>query len=710
MFVFRFIYWVLICVFLSSTTALAKTVRYELVASRQLVNLSGKQSVDFALSLNGQIPAPTLVFTEGDEAEVTVVNKIENQEVSIHWHGILLPTEMDGVPYVTTPPIKSGSSFTFKFKIRQNGTYWYHSHTGLQEQKGVYGAIVIHPQKTQMAVDKDLVVVLSDWSDENPDNILKNLKKDGDYYLYKKGTIRSWWGAIQQGSLGNFLYNEWTRMGGMDLSDVGYDSFLMNGKQDSQLLTAHPGEKIRIRVINAAASSYFYLSLSGLAMRVIASDGIDITPIEAKEILIGMAETYDLLFTVPEHNNYELRAMAQDGTGWASGWIGIGDKKTAPTRAKPDQYATMDHSSHSDSHVEMNHESMLDEHQMHHQHSMTLESVTQNAKITKVETLTVDDLSAKESTFFPNSSPVKEVKLVLGGNMSRYTWYINGKSIHQDRTIEINENDVIKFTFVNETMMHHPMHLHGHFFRVLNKYEEKSPLKHTVDVPSHQSRTIEFMANEPGEWMLHCHNLYHLKSGMARVVKYSSYKPRAELVQWQKQDPHNHDHLYYYGLLEASTNHMQLYFQTSQAWNQFETRIESANIHGKQLSFNDEWDYEVDLFYRRWVNRFFNFIVGGTSYGEQNHAVVGVGYVLPMIIKTNLIINHEGKLRFDLEKKFQWTKYFYSEVNFTWRPQQQTGAHETELEVSLMYSPVWSLATGLMFTNDSLGAGLEYQF
>ncbi|MBY0383557.1 multicopper oxidase domain-containing protein, partial [bacterium] len=179
-------------IFSFTENAFAKTVQYELSASQQSVNLSGKRKIDFAISLNNQIPAPTLSFTEGDEAEIKVINNLD-QELSIHWHGILLPPEMDGVPYVTTAPIKAGKSFTFKFKIRQNGTYWYHSHTGLQEQKGVYGAIVIHPQKQKIKVDKDVTVVLSDWSDENPDQILKNLRKDGDYYLYKKGTMRSWY-------------------------------------------------------------------------------------------------------------------------------------------------------------------------------------------------------------------------------------------------------------------------------------------------------------------------------------------------------------------------------------------------------------------------------------------------------------------------------------------------------------------------------------
>src|SRR5690606_37076749 len=191
--------------FLLLSPTWAKTVRYELVASKGEINLSGKKNVDFALMINRGIPAPTLEFTEGDDAEITLINNLPDDEVSIHWHGILLDPFMDGVPYVNTPPIFPGERFTFKFKIRQHGTYWYHSHTNVQEQKGIYGGIVIHPKNPSIKYDKYIVVVLSDWSDENPTDVLKNLRKDGDYYLFKKGTMRSYYDAIKEKSLNNFL-------------------------------------------------------------------------------------------------------------------------------------------------------------------------------------------------------------------------------------------------------------------------------------------------------------------------------------------------------------------------------------------------------------------------------------------------------------------------------------------------------------------------
>jgi CopA family copper-resistance protein len=718
----------------------AKTVHYDLVATKGEVNLSGKETVDFALMLNGTIPSPTLEFTEGDDAEIKVTNRIPDDELSIHWHGILLPTEMDGVPYVTTPPIRPGESFTFKFKIRQHGTFWYHSHTNVQEQKGVYGAFIIHPKERKTKYDKDVVVVLSDWSDENATDILKNLRKDGDFYLYKKGTMRSWLGAIQAGGLGTYLDNEWTRMGGMDFSDVGYDAFLFNGKRDSQLAVAHPGERVRIRVINAAASSYFYVSLGQAPMTIMSADGTDIEPTQAKEFLIGMAETYDILFQVPEHKNYQLKATVQDGTGFASGWIGMGEKVSAPEKPFPDMYAPMNHggghgghgdhsahgsqaaaapqghAGHGDSGMDHSGHGAMKAtqpmgHSAHQGHASHQGHAAQATSGKVIESLTVDELKASQKTTLPKNAPVEELKLSLDGDMERYIWHINGKAIHEERTITIKEGDVVRFVFENKTMMHHPMHLHGHFFRVLNKNGEYSPLKHTVDVPPHGTRTIEFYANEPGEWMLHCHNLYHLKTGMARVVKYMSYTPKPELAHLQKHDPHLHDHWYTYGMVEAATNHGQLYYRLSQTWNQYDLRIETRNTAGANLAFDEPWEVEADLFYRRWFNRFFSVIAGGTSFDRRGSAVIGFSYLLPMLIESEVLIDHRGKFRLEAEKRFQWTSTIFTDADFTWRPDQGSAiAHDFEYEISLMYGPSWSWAAGLMLTDNSIGAGIEFQF
>jgi FtsP/CotA-like multicopper oxidase with cupredoxin domain len=704
-----------------STSIFAKTVHYELTIKNQPVNMSGKKQVDFSLTVNGGIPAPTLEFTEGDDAEIVVRNELanSNEDVSIHWHGILLPPLEDGVPFVNTPPIYPGKSRTFKFPIRQSGTYWYHSHTMLQEQKGVFGAIVIHPKKESISADKEAVVLLSDWSDENADQIIRNLKKDGDYYLYKKGTMRSYFEALSKGKLVNQLKNEWTRMGGMDLSDVGYDAFLINGKRESQLIDAHPGEKVRLRIINASSSTYFQVSLGGLPMKVVSADGKDVVPIQANEILMGMAETYDVLFTVPEHKNYELRATAQDGTGHASAFIGMGEKVFAKDIPQPDLYATMDHSMHGMNHaampgvdhstmVNMNHSHMSEMDHSHHHAEPT--PMTNESEV--VDTLSVDKLKALEPMNFPKNAKVHDLKLVLDGDMRRYVWHINGKTISEDRLLTVNPGEIVRITYQNDSMMHHPMHLHGHFFRVLNENGTYSPWKHTVDVPPMGSRTIEFYTDEVGQWMLHCHNLFHMDSGMGRVVRYSNFLPTAEMAEHAKHDHHLMNPWYTRGKAEVSSNHTEGSFRVSQSWNEFSARIEGTNIKGKNFDYNfkKEWDFEGDLLYRRWLNKWANLIAGGTSYGERLHGVVGAGYFLPMMIETNLLINHEGQFRLDVLRKFQWTKTVVSELEFSWRPGDQHGEHEGEIEVSLMYAPKWSWAAGLMLTNDSLGAGFEYQF
>jgi FtsP/CotA-like multicopper oxidase with cupredoxin domain len=699
------------CLFLLPWIASAEVKHFDLTIRNQPVNMSGKKEVNFSLTVNGGIPAPTLEFTEGDTAEIVVHNDLKNphEDVSLHWHGLLLPPLEDGVPFVNTPPIYPGESRTFRFPLRQSGTYWYHSHSMLQEQKGVYGAIVVHPKKQTIKADKDAVILLSDWSDENADQIMRNLKKDGDYYLFKKGTMRSYFEAMAQGKLGNQLANESTRMGGMDFSDVGYDAFLINGKRGSQLAVAKPGEKIRLRIINAASSTYFHVSLGNLPLTVIAADGNDISPVRAKEILLGMAETYDVLFTVPEEKNYEFRATAQDGTGQASTYIGKGEIVPAQDVPKPDLYAAMDHSNMQHGGHSMHHSDhkmpMHEGHGMHDGHGAhTPEPV--------LETLGVDQLKALEPMNFPKDAKVQELKLVLNGDMRRYVWHINGKVISQDRLLTINPGEIVRITYVNESMMHHPMHLHGHFFRVLTEKGEYSPWKHTVDVPPMGSRTIEFLADEVGQWMLHCHNLYHMDTGMARVVRYSNFKPSKEMAHQEHRDHHLMDPWNSYGKIEVSSNHMEGNLRLSQSWNEVSGRIEGANIEGKNFhyDFKNQWDYEADLFYRRWLGNWTNLILGGTSYGNRFQGVVGIGHFLPMMIETNFLMNHRGQFRLDVERKFQWTKTIYSNLDFTWRPGNQGGEHRTEFELSLMYSPVWAWAAGLMWTNDSLGAGVEYQF
>jgi hypothetical protein len=259
--------------------------------------------------------------------------------------------------------------------------------------------------------------------------------------------------------------------------------------------------------------------------------------------------------------------------------------------------------------------------------------------------------------------------------------------------------------------MHHPMHLHGHFFRVLNKNGDFSPMKHTVDVPPHGTRTIEFRADEPGEWMLHCHNLFHMNTGMARVVKYSTFTPNHEIAHIQHHDHHMHDPWYFYGNTELASNHAQGLFRLSQTWNEIEARVETRSTDGKNFSYKDPWEVESDLLYHRWFNQYFHLIAGGLLFDRQLSAAAGVGYLLPMLIESHVLVDHRGKIRLDIEKRFQWTKNIFTDFDVTWRPNQgKEIAHDFEYEASLMYSPSWYWAAGLMLTDRNIGAGIQVQF
>ena len=313
----------------------AEVVEYDLNISYKTLNITGKNVK--AMALNDSIPGPTLRFQEGDVARIRFKNSMD-VATSVHWHGILLPYRQDGVPYVASLPIEPGETKSFEFTIIQTGTYWFHSHTGLQEQRGVYGSIVITPKDGErVSSDQDKVIVLSDWTNENPDEILRTLKSGSDYYSLKKGTMQNLLGAAKEGALMDVFKRSQMRMPPMDVSDIAYDAFLANGKVE-MTLPAKPGEKIRLRFINSATATYFYLQFAGGPVQIISSDGKDVQPVKVDRFLMAIAETYDLIVTVPENGSYEFRATAQDGSGHTSIFIGSGKRILAPNVPKPDLY------------------------------------------------------------------------------------------------------------------------------------------------------------------------------------------------------------------------------------------------------------------------------------------------------------------------------------------------------------------------------------
>lgn len=604
----------------------AKTVEYNIDIEHKTVNFTGK-NVE-AMTVGGTIPGKTIEANEGDILQVTFNNKM-HMDTSIHWHGILLPPDQDGVPYLNTQPIYAGQSFTFRFPIIQNGTYWYHSHTMLQEQSGVYGALVFHPPGGQKKYDvaSEYLVVLSDWTNENPDSVMRHLKADGDYYALKKKNVQSWDKVIKYKAVWRRLKQGWNRMGPMDLSDIGYDAFLMNGQPTTELGEAQKGQKILLRVINASSSSYFDVQFAGGAMQVVEADGLPVQPVETEKFRIAVAETYDVIVTIPDDKAFELRATSIDGTGYASGFVGQGEKVLAPDIPKPNPIL-MDHSMH------MNH-SQHAGHDMANMPSAMLD---------------YGELRAPEKTTLPANRPVREVELRVTGNMRRYIWSFNNKTLNQEDVILIRRGENVRFILKNETMMNHPLHLHGHFFRVLNGQGEYSPLKHTVNVAPFETTIIEFEADKEKNWFFHCHILYHMMGGMARVVQYENTGGEPLLEDAQKNDEMFKDEWFGWGYVSAQSNMVDGFLRYANSKNQLELEWDN-NYTGK---------YEVEPYYLRAVSTFLDVYVGGDFENKDEHpyenvATWGFRYVLPFFVTAWYRMDSRGAMRARFETEIQLT-------------------------------------------------------
>jgi FtsP/CotA-like multicopper oxidase with cupredoxin domain len=638
---FKTIYIILI-IFSQINIASAAVREYELTIRYQSVNITGHDVQ--AMTINDSIPGPTLRFKEGDFARIHVRNEMD-VETSIHWHGILLPNLQDGVPYLTTPPVLPGTTYTYEFPIKHSGTYWYHSHTGLQEQRGVFGSIVIEPAEPGIQSDQDHVVVFSDWTDENPDEVLRTLKSGNDYYSLKKGSMQSMLGAVKVKALQDVMKRSWMRMPPMDISDIAYDRFLVNGKP-SATLDARTGQTVLLRIINASASTYFYLQFAGGDMKVVSADGVDVQPVNMKRFLIAVAETYDVIVTIPENGAYELRATSQDGSGQASLFIGEGDRISAPDVPKPNLYK-MHSGGHGGSDGNMNDMGLGSGENMR---GMGHGSDTMIMPMNERPQAPYENLKSPSSTALKKDLPVREIRLELTGDMERYVWSLNGKTLNEADVIRIKKGENVRFVLVNKTMMHHPMHLHGHFFRVVNKHGDYSPLKHTVDVPPLGTRVMEFYANEEKDWFFHCHVLYHLKAGMANIVKYENSTLAPDIAAIRP------------GLFKE---HWYFWADISLLTQMTEGRVVAADTRNTLSAvWEAGWDedYEVEITYERYLNRFFNAFAGGIlTDGEQNHrGIIGIKYLLPFLFESSVWLDTEGEVRLSLEKEIQLTDRLYA--------------------------------------------------
>lgn len=633
--------------------AAAETVEYDLTIGYKWVNFTGKRIQ--AMAINGQIPGPTLTMKEGDSLLIRVHNEMD-VETSIHWHGILLPNREDGVPYLTTPPILPGKTYVYRFPVIQSGTYWYHSHTHLQEQRGVYGSIVIHPKKERIASAREYVLVLSDWTDENPDRVLRTLKRGSEYYSLKKGTIQSLSGAIQAKALKEMFQRWLDRMPPMDISDVAYDQFLVNGAQEIRL-EAEPGDTVRLRIINASASTYFYVQSSTGSMRVVSADGLEVKPVELERMLIAVAETYDVLVTLPPSpGSFEFRATAQDGTGFASAFLGAGPQKFAPDVPKPNLYKL--HAGGAHGHTAMPQEPQKNqEHQHHEEHQKPQQHQEHAQPVMKMEMEMSQErplapygsLRSLQKTLLEQGQPWRTITLQVTGDMVRYVWSFNGKTLKESDRILIRHGENVRIVFVNKTMMHHPIHLHGHFFRVLNGQGDYAPLKHTVDIPPLGEQAIEFFANEEKDWFLHCHILYHMESGMARIVHYQGTRPDPDVEEARTlpSNPLRKDPWFVWGEAAVLSQMNEGRVVAAGTRNTLLTRWEAGWQKGDE--------YEVDAVYDYYFNRFFTAFVGVHAQDNRARGIIGFNYLLPLLIESRFWINTRGDVRLELDKEIQLT-------------------------------------------------------
>lgn len=523
-------------------TTAASAGEYSLVIDHQDVDVGGRHSD--TITLNGQYPGPLLRFREGEDVTIRVTNKLK-EDSSVHWHGLLLPGDMDGVPGLNGfEGIKPGETFTYRFRIRQNGTYWYHSHSGGQEQEGLAGPIVIDPAKDDIVkADRDYVVMLTDFTDEKATDILSHLKADSGYYNYSKRTIGDFFRDAAEKGFGATVRDrlDWgaMRMDPTDLSDVSGYTFLINGRSASANWTGlfKPGERVRLRFVNAAAMTYFDLRIPGLKMIVVAADGQNVMPVPVDEIRLAIAETYDVIVTPDEDKAYTIFAQSLDRSGYARGTLAPREGMEAavpPMRARTlltmndmgmGSMEGMDHGATTGTDMSAMDHSKMSPEEMAAMSAAKPDSGEEEAPRGWAAGAPAGDkvLSYKDlKSLTPQTdtrTPSREITVHLGGNMERYIWTLDGRKTAEAKPIELTYGERVKITFVNETMMAHPMHLHGMFVALENgQPAARLPNKHIVNVPPGQSYSVLLTADEAGEWAFHCHLIFHMASGMMNKV------------------------------------------------------------------------------------------------------------------------------------------------------------------------------------------------
>jgi len=683
------IYLVVIGFFCASVNLYAqKVVRYDLHVRDTLVNFTGKTKR--AIAVNGQIPMPTLTFTQGDTAEIHVYNELK-EATSLHWHGLILPNKEDGVPYLTQMPIEPNTTHVYRFPIVQNGTHWYHSHSGLQEQIGMYGSMILNKRQDDPTFRKGIddlptiPVVISEWTDYNPNNIHRMLHNATDWFAIKKGTTQSYAEAIKEGHFTTKVKNEFKRMLAMDVSDVYYDKFLLNGSQESQLSQFKAGDKVRLRISNGGASTYFWLNYGGGKFQVVANDGNDIEPVEVDRLIIAVSETYDIVLTVPEkHKSFAFQATSEDRINRTLMYLGEGEKQSMTPLPRLKYFEGM---KMMNSMMKMNGD--LDDMGMnmslnqmdmnvvmypeitgpsHAQKKEDKENQYNSNALSDIVTLNYSMLKSLHNTSLPKEAPTKVIKFELSGNMNRYVWSMDNKVVSESDKILIKKGENVKMIIYNGSMMRHPMHLHGHDFRVLNGQGDNAPLKNIIDIMPMETDTLEFNANMEGDWFFHCHILYHMMSGMGRVFTYQNQAtnpliPNPKLAQRKLFGEDRKFHAMAENDFASNGNDGMAMMQNTRWSIGSEWRLGYNNMHG----YESETHIGRYIGKMQWLMPFIGFdwryrkmemgeseknLFGQINTKDERRQIsIGVAYVLPMLITFQTEVYQDGNLRLQLMRE-----------------------------------------------------------
>ena len=516
---------------------------FDLLIGETPVNITGNPRT--AMTINGGIPGPLLRWREGDTVTLRVKNTL-NANTSIHWHGILLPANMDGVPGLSFHGIEPDGMYVYQFKVRQNGTYWYHSHSGFQEQSGVYGPLVIDAKEPEpFQYDRDYVVMLTDWTDEDPVSLMKTLKKQSDYYNYNKPTVGDFIHDVSEKGWGSTVADRkmWAemKMNPTDLADVSGATYtyLMNGQAPNSNWTGvfRPGEKLRLRFINGSAMTYFDVRIPGLKMTVVAADGLHVKPVSVDEFRIAVAETFDVIVE-PTEAAYTLFAQSMDRTGFARGTLAAKAGLSAPVPPlDPRPLVTMDDMGMGGmdhgSMAGMDHSTMAMPGMQSHPETekdnplVDMQAMTTAPKLDDPglglrnngrRVLTYSDL---RSTFEDpdGRDPSRTIELHLTGHMEKFAWSFNGVKFSDAEPVRLKYGERVRVVLVNDTMMTHPIHLHGMWSDLEDENGEFMVRKHTIDMPPGSRRSYRVTADALGRWAYHCHLLYHMEMGMFREVR-----------------------------------------------------------------------------------------------------------------------------------------------------------------------------------------------